>query len=248
MRLKLRSKKPITADELLNELEKDPAYQQRLREADERAEHNRRTYRHAAEGVLRDLRGLGLDLEAVGELVTAYPDEYKTRHKEIIPILLRWLPLVDYDALKDDIVRTLTVPWARRLATRPLIERYKQADDPEGLGRKWVISNALEVLADDRVFDEIVELVRDESNGRGREMLTLALGKMKDPRAFDVLVGLLRDEVVFQHAIIALGRLKDARAVPHIRPFYDDQRTAVRQAAKTALGKIERANRKSQDR
>ena len=185
-----------------------------------------------------------MHVRAVGELVRERLPEYKARHREIIPILLRWLPVVDYRPLKDDIVRTLSVPWARRLANRPLLEEYERADDPEGTGYKWVVSNALEVLADDRVFDDIVRLVQDRENGRAREMLTLALGKMKDPRAYDVLVPLLQDDVVFQHAIIALGRLKDPRAVPHIEPFLADARTAVRQSAETALAKIERARKR----
>ena len=69
-----------------------------------------------------------------------------TKYKSAIPVLLRWLPKVAYSSLKEDIIRTLSVPWAKPEATPILLEEFKNIEDPTGTGLRWVIGNALEVL------------------------------------------------------------------------------------------------------
>lgn len=46
------------------------------------------------------------------------------------------------------IVRTLSVSWARPLAGRVLVEEFRRTDDRTDMGLRWVIANALEVVAD----------------------------------------------------------------------------------------------------
>ena len=45
---------------------------------------------------------------------------------------------------------------------------------------KWAIGAALWVVADDGVFEQVVELVQDKRHGKAREMLAVALGNMRD--------------------------------------------------------------------
>jgi HEAT repeat protein len=113
--------------------------------------------------------------------------------------------------------------------------------DPSGTALKWAIGNALSVVADDHVFNEIVGLIKDKSHGRAREMLAVALGNMKDPRAVDVLVRLLADEEVAGHALIALGKLRATQSRPQVEAFLSHQKSWVRQEAKRALSKIDKA-------
>lgn len=152
--------------------------------------------------------------------------------------VLKWLPRIDNLDVKEDIVRALSVPWAKSIAAPVLIAEFYKLQNESNIGIKWTIANALSVVADDLVFMEIVDLVRDHRNGKAREMLALSLGNMKDPRAQDVLIGLLEDEEVAGHAIMALGKLKSIKAYQTIERFLNNPRAWVRKEAKKALGKI----------
>jgi HEAT repeat protein len=103
---------------------------------------------------------------------------------------------------------------------------------------RWSIGNALADVATDAEFDAIVELVKDKRYGRSRERLAVALGRMKDPRAVDVLIGLLDDADVVGHAVAALGKLRARRARPQVEALLRHEDASVRRAAKTALARV----------
>ena len=116
-----------------------------------------------------------------------------------------------------------------------MIEEFKQVEDETGLGLRWTIGNALEVLWDDAWFDELVALVQDESFGRAREMVVLGLGKSRETAAGEVLVGLLGDPAVNGHAVKALRKLKVPEARSALQHMLGDERAWVRVEAKRAL-------------
>jgi HEAT repeat protein len=154
------------------------------------------------------------------------------------------LPEVDDRDVRETIVRALSVPFAKGSA-RALVDEFSRYDATEplddGFQARWAVGNALAVVADDSVFDELVELVRDVRNGRAREMLAVALAKMKDPAADDVLIGLLDDAEVAGHAVIALGKRRTLRARPRIEPFLEDPKDWIRTEARKALKRIDAA-------
>jgi HEAT repeat protein len=117
---------------------------------------------------------------------------------------------------------------------------FKKLQNASDAGIKWAIGNALSVVADDKVFNEIVELVQDPHNGRSRQMMVIALGNMKDLHAEEVLIGLLGDEEVVGHAIIALGKLKSQKAYPDLERFLSHPKAWIRKAAKQALARIDK--------
>lgn len=180
------------------------------------------------------LREVGLDVESVFDLVNA-----NASYPEAIPVLLKMLREVSDDWIREGIVRALSVKEAKGVATQPLIEEFKKVGSKELF--KWAIGNALSVLADDSVFDEVMELVLDKHHGKAREMLTLALGNMKNPRTVDILIEFLKDEQVAVNAIMALGKLRAKRARSAIEPFLNHRDAGVRQEAKRALAKIDKA-------
>jgi HEAT repeat protein len=236
MNVRPRRRKRITADELLDRLEQDPDHSARQQAWERERQEARAEYDRAAAPVLADLAQAGFLAHTVGDL------RYQGRkYREAVPVLLRWLPDIDDIRVKEDIVRTLSVPWAKPAAAPALIEEYRRAHDPVGTGLKWAIGNGLSIVADDSVFDEVVDLVRDRQHRRAREMVAVALGNMRDPRAVDVLIGLLDDEEVAGHALMALGKLKAQRARPHIEPFLRHSKAWVRREAKRALAKIAKA-------
>src|SRR5437868_7492406 len=79
-----------------------------VRLANERIEENLRRYRQAISPLLPELRTAGFDVETVGDLYNT-PIWYEAA----IPILTRWLPKVTYNSLKSDIIRALSVKWAK---------------------------------------------------------------------------------------------------------------------------------------
>jgi HEAT repeat protein len=148
------------------------------------------------------------------------------------------LPRVSDSALKEDIVRTLSVPWAGSAAAAVFIEELEKVDDPKGDGLRWTIANGLAVVADDSVFDELARLVRDRRYGKAREMLALALANMRDPRAVAVLLDLLDDEQTVGHAVIALGKLKAAAAQKRLEALTRHPTEWVRKEARKALASV----------
>jgi HEAT repeat protein len=141
--------------------------------------------------------------------------------------------------VKEDVVRTLSIPWAAPAAVPALIAEFRRADDPQGDGLRWAIANALAVTADDAVFDQLAALATDKQYGKAREMLVLALGNCRDPRAVDVLLTQLGDDQVVGHAVMALGKLKSKVARSRIQELLNYPTKWVRAEAKKALAGID---------
>lgn len=192
-------------------------------------------YLQVAAPLLSELAEAGLPVETISELY-----QKKFNYKNAVPILLKWIPHISNLYVLDDIVRALTDKRAKPIAAPVLIMLFKQVGNLTGSDIRWTIGNALSVVADDSVFDEVVELVTDQRYGRDREMLAVALGNMKNPKVVDVLISLLSDEQVAGHALIALGKLKAEQARPFIQSFLEHPKAWVRKEARRALNKLDR--------
>lgn len=188
------------------------------------------------EPILADLSAAGYNVRSLTELRGS-----GARYKAAIPILLRWLPRVTDRRVLDELVRTLSVPWAKPAATQPLIDRFREIDkatDPDGFGVRWTIGNALEVVFDDSSFDDLETIARDKSFENARQMVVIGFGKSKRPEAVHVLLDLLSDPQVDGHAVKALGKLKAPEAKAALESKLQDPRAWVRTAAKAALAKL----------
>jgi hypothetical protein len=161
-----------------------------------------------------------------------------------IPILTRWLALSTDPKLLEEIVRALSVPWAKPIAARPLIDAFIAADSavsPSPLGLRWTIGSALEVVADDSVFDDLANLVNDRSFGRAREMIVLWFAKSRRAEAVSLLVELIEDPDVGGHAVKALSKTRLAVNRAPFESMLEDRRSWVRQAARKGLSRLERS-------
>lgn len=225
---------PKSAAELMAELNADPDYVARMRQRDRQQTENVDNYRRAAEPILLELAASGFKVQSLGELRHS-----GTEYPAAIPILLRWLPKVENAQVKEDLVRTLSVPWAAPEAVPVLISEFQKSDDQPHDGLRWAIANGLAVTADDAVFDQLVALVTDRKYGKEREMLALALGNCHDPRAVDVLIALLTDEQVVGHAVMAIGKLKPRAARSHVQELLKHPKDWVRAEATKALAAID---------
>ncbi len=186
-------------------------------------------------GLLEELAGVGYPVASVADLRSS-----GTRYRDAVPVLLRWLDRCEGSFEREEIVRALSVPWARDAALGPMIAAFRatprsgQADEL----LRWAIGNALEIMWDDSRFDDLVGLARDESFGKAREMVTLGLGRSRKPEAVSVAIELLDDPVVSGHAVKALRKLKDPRARSGLERMLDDDRAWVRREARRALAAL----------
>lgn len=183
--------------------------------------------------ILASLQEAGYEVGSLAELRHS-----GVRYRKAIPILVAALPRVTEKKTLMEVVRALSVPWAKPAATRPLIELFRRVEDSTGLGVRWAVGNALDVAWNDDDFDELVDLARDRSYGRSREMIVLGLARSNRPEAGDVLVELLKDADVNGHAVKALRKLKLPAARFGLERMLDDDRAWVRKEAQRALAAL----------
>lgn len=223
---------PKSAADLMAELQRDPDFVRRARERTQQQDEHQTSYRRAIQPVLEELSAGGVWVTDLRELRTRDATEYRGA----VPVLLRWLNRVTDVAVKQDIVRTLSVPYAAPAAARPFVEEFRRATTG---GLRWAVANGLAVVADDGVFKDVAGLVTDARYGKAREMLAVALGNMQPPGAVDVLINLLRDEDVAGHAAIALGKLRAFAALEPLKTLAPHRQEWVREEAKKAIAAIE---------
>jgi len=186
--------------------------------------------------VVEDLRRAGYRIDSLEEIINS-----REVYRSAIPVLLKWLPIVAEIDIKLTIVQALTVRWAKREAAKPLTEEFRKMVDLD-YSYRWPIVSALEVMADDSMFEDIAELLRDKRHGRAREMLAMALGKMKkEPRAADLAIELLDDEEVAGHALVAVRKLKATKARAKVEQFLNHPKAWVRAEARKAVAKFDKA-------
>src|ERR1700694_1609578 len=104
--------------------------------------------RQAAAPIVEALIAEGFHVQSIADLVNKRQD-----YKKAIPLLMHWLENTSNEATKKDLARALAVPWAKPTAAPGLIREFLRSCDQSPAGLKWVLGNALEVVADDSVFD-----------------------------------------------------------------------------------------------
>ena len=125
--------------------------------------------------VLDELRAAGFEVASVGALYSR-----KLPYRAAIPVLVAWLPRIGNPLVKEEIVRALAVKWATKTTAGPLlVAEFERAADAGATGLSWTAGNALEVLANDALADDLIRLATDRRYGKAREMVVLALGKLR---------------------------------------------------------------------
>lgn len=184
--------------------------------------------------LIRELGEAGFVVECVYDLFNNRYD-----YRSAIPLLLSWLPRTKDPHVKEGIVRALSVKWAKNIATQPLLRELKRAQDTSGTGIAWTIASAIDVVATDQDFFDVVAMAQSKTLGRAREMLVHSLRNMKkSPEVVGILIELLEDDAVTGHAIAALRKLNAKQAVTAIEAYLDDPRTLVRGEARKAIKKL----------
>ena len=188
------------------------------------------------EQIIREINELGYDFATIDDL-----RESRVRYIEAIPVLLRWLPVVTDSTDKDAVIRTLTQPWAKKLALDPLIEEFRNLPfDGELARERWVVGNALDVLWDDSRFDALAELLLDSRFGRARQMIAWGMSKSKRAEATEVLLRVADDPDLTGHVVRSLAKLADPQARPTLQAAEAHKEAWIRKYARKGISNLDR--------
>lgn len=197
-----------------------------------------------------DLEQAGIDTSDFGKFASRSIPEAgielsRFDYERAMPFLIKWLPRVEANGLKEAIARGMTSePSAIGEGAQALLEEFRKAPNDSSL--KWTLGNALSTLADASLADDLIVLLEDRTQGNGRQMLCVALRRTKDPRAPEVLISLIHDPEVGGHAIHALRSYGPKSSLPHLgraRPALESALTDPR-----ASGFAKRMAKKSLER
>lgn len=182
--------------------------------------------------LLADLEQAGFKLQSVWDL-KALNDEGK-RYDAAIPVLLRWLPRLDNDTVKEGLIFALAATWVGPQAARPLLDQYDGSGDVVRDAIGW----ALGFVADESFFPSMEQLATDQRyGGFARCNLIRALAGLDTRRTNWVLTGLLEDEQVADVAFIALAKRRAKVGRATVERFLRHGDPAARRAARRLLGK-----------
>lgn len=139
-------------------------------------------------GLINELAGIGINITSIWDLVNT-----KAKYPHAITYLLKYLPMVTYERNKEGIIRALTVSEAKGVAIPVLLNEYlKLPKEKENL--RWIIGNAVNVIATKNDVETIIPIVLDKENGPSRQMFVSALGKIKNEKIKNVLLQLINDD------------------------------------------------------
>lgn len=227
----------ITAGELLDQLANDLEYQRRMADKEQFYEKRRNRYLAAAAPLIQELRIMGYAVDDVSDL-------HRYDWRNAIPVLLRWVPRLQDLEVKEAVVRGLTHKLARPAAAPVLIQEFRRnmetLDDIQHINLQWTIAYALSVVADDSVYDEILDLALDKHYGLFRELIIDALGRMRNSGKVDVLIQLLDDPEMVGYAATMLGKKKVLGAREHLLPLREHADPTVRKEVNKALERLDR--------
>ncbi len=229
------TRRPRPADEVVEIFKRDPQWATAAVEADLQHKVRERARLSESRPILDELRAIGIAVNSVSDMYNNRMD-YKTA----IPLLVSWLSRTRNPKIKEEIVRALSIRWAKRIAARPLIAEY-DALPANQHSLRWAIGNALDVVADDSVADDLIRLAVDRTYGEDRQMVVRALRHVHRDTAVPVLRALLDDNDVKGHAAIALRKLRAHEARADLERLVGCERRWISNEAKKALHAIARS-------
>jgi hypothetical protein len=180
------------------ELLSDPDYVERMRVAEERRAVFARELSLAEQPIVADLRGVGLDLDSVWDLVnTSVP------YPEALPVLLAHLERGGYpDRVMESLGRALAVKPAV-FAWDRLLRLYLASPTP---GEEKGLALALCAMATKDHVETLIDLIRDESRGDVRVLFVGPILRKGGERGLQVIESLREHPVVGKEATALLKR------------------------------------------
>ncbi len=198
----MTKKKPMTAAELMAELNNDLEFVAQREQEEVERQARAAGWTRAEAPLVEELRAEGFNVDSAWDLVnTSEP------YPKALPILAEHLQRPYPARVREGIARALAVPPAK-FAWDLLVRLYRGEREKDA---KHGLAVAISVVADDEVIDELVDLVRDQRHGESRVLLLSALERSSDPRARATLVDLETDPDLKKEIQVILRRLKQRR-------------------------------------
>jgi hypothetical protein len=181
----MKTKKRETAAEFMARLHSDPEWVRKNAEREARTKALEARFDAEERPILNDLAEVGCTVSSVWDLVNS-----SASYPHAIPVLLKHLQQPYHPRILEGIVRALTVKEARGAPAHEILDELKRrtvpspSDDrpaPEGVQGmprgdvRWALANALTVVADASMINEIKALVRDDCYQDMKERLETAL-------------------------------------------------------------------------
>jgi len=189
--------KGITAAELMAELNQDPDFQRVTSEREAKRREQELQWRAAEQPIVSDLRGVGLQLESVWDLVNS-SDPYR----DALPILVKHLELGGYpDRVMEGVARALAVKPAGAHWTR-LRDLYLRAEGPDEMNGLAV---ALAAAATPDNLDDLLMLLNETSRGETRLYFLRTVLSVGDERGRQTVEALKGDPVLGKEATALLA-------------------------------------------
>lgn len=195
-----RQSKPISATELMAQLEKDLDYARKTRASEAERQQRVQALREAEQPIIAELRGAGVQVNSVWDLVNTsepYPDA--------LPVLLRHLEVGGYpDRVMESLGRALAVKPA--VAVWDTLRRlYVTAEGP---GQREGLAVALAASATSKQFAALVELLNEADGGTTRVHFLRPIKRVGGPAGRSLLESLREDATFGKEAAALLGRAK----------------------------------------
>jgi hypothetical protein len=164
-----------TAQEFMEQLERDPAYLELRRKQEQRRQDQEALYRRDEAALVAALAAVGVKVGSVWDLVNqsgSYP--------EAIPVLQAFLSERSLlPATREGIVRALTVTEARGVVGHDLLRELRRSTSDAEMEFRWAIANALTVVSEPGMIDEVESLARDEKYKALRRELKATVRRLR---------------------------------------------------------------------
>lgn len=185
--------------------------------------------------LINRIREKGVEIENIDELKML-----GKKDRDLVPILLEFLDLVEDENDKEFLVRCLGVKGFYEATGQLLREFY----NTEKITYKWAIGNSLAIISDESQLNEMIKIAIEKKHGIARQMIVDGLGSFRSDEVKEVLVNLLTDDDVVGHAINALSKVGDKSTKKYIEPFVTNKVAWIRKAAIKTLKKLDKENQK----
>jgi hypothetical protein len=183
-----RKRGTITVEDAIAQANRDPAFVERQRLAENRRAEQLARLRNEQSLLVRELVAAGIGIVDLWDLINQ-PVEYSG---DAVVILMRHLRLPYSDDTRETIARALATKEAKAHWSAIAAEYVKEPDKGNA-GPKVGLALALAATTSERTIDQLIRLAMDPANGLSRLPLLKALRKSKNPAAKEAIGKLKQD-------------------------------------------------------
>lgn len=192
-----RKRSSISATDLMAQLQNDPEYQRKIRDAEEARQARAQMLRRAERPIVADLRAAGVDVDSVWDLVnTSVP------YPAALPVLIEHLDKGGYpERVMESLGRALAVKPAVRYWDR-LKARYLNARDS---GEEDGCAVALAASATRAQLNDLIGFLALDERGTSRTYFLRPIKRLGGDAGRSLLKSLLDDPTFGKEAAALLG-------------------------------------------